>query len=75
MTNDPMRQEIAALLRPGRDGGSAEHSLDAQKGTIAQDSATKPTRAPTARVQPRNRRLHARGVVSFPLRTSHGRGV
>ena len=44
MTNDPMRQEIAALLRPGRDGCSAEHSLDAQKGTTAQDSATKPTR-------------------------------
>jgi hypothetical protein len=44
MTNDPMRQEIAALLRPGRDGWSAEHSLDAQKGTTAQDSATKPTR-------------------------------
>ena len=44
MTNDPMRQKIAALLRPVRDGWSAEHSLDAQKGTIAQDSAIKPTR-------------------------------
>jgi hypothetical protein len=42
MTNDPMR--LAARLRPGRDGWSAEHSLDAQKGTTAQDSATKPTR-------------------------------
>jgi hypothetical protein len=25
MTNDPMRQEIVALLRPCRDGWSAEH--------------------------------------------------